>query len=437
MVDRSRHGTLLNGKRIDQRAELTYGDRLEVGDYEIHFVATEPSAAAPTVDALSARTHEQLVDSDGDTLHVQQARLVVLEGDIPGRQIPLERARLTLGGVGSDLLLQSSAVRPDHCHLRVAMGRVMIEPGRGEVWLDGQRIVELTPLLWEEAFRVGDVVLRVEPCTVELVPDAARFGEMIGNSRVMRRLFGRLRVMAGHDEPILIVGESGTGKELAAQGLHDHSRRAAKPFVPLNCASLPPHLLESELFGYEKGAFTGADQRRDGAFQQADGGTLFLDELGELPLTAQASLLRALSGGGVRRVGGFVPEFPNVRIIAATNCDLIHMIQEGRFREDLFFRLETLYIELPPLRERGEDVLLLAQSFARTTQADATLTPEACATLLAHDWPGNVRELRNIIRRAILMESAQIDTRHLKFHQLTGISRPEPRPAPLEDRAWV
>ena len=431
--DRSRHGTWLNGERLSERTALSIADRLQIGDFEILFAEAE-AEAAPTADALPARTHEEVIDSARDALHVEQARLVVVEGDEPGRRLPLERARLTLGGPGSDLVLRSDAVRSSHCRLHASQGRVMIEPLRGEVWLDARRLRALTPLYPDEEFRVGDVVLRAERAPVALKQDAVRFGQMRGRSQPMRRLFGRLRVMAGHDEPVLIMGESGTGKELAAQGLHEHSPRAPGPFVPINCGALPAHLLESELFGYEKGAFTGASERRDGAFQQAHGGTLFLDELGEMPTTAQTSLLRALSGGGVRRIGSFVPEYPDVRIIAATNKDLVQMVREGTFREDLFFRLETLYVELPPLRERGEDIELLARHFARDAEVTATITPDALATLRAHGWPGNVRELRNVIRRAIFTESHRIDAHHLVFHQLSGITA-APTRAPFEDRA--
>jgi len=200
---------------------------------------------------------------------------------------------------------------------------------------------------------------------------------------------------------------------------------------------LPAHILESELFGYGRGAFTGANTRRAGAFQRADGGTLFLDELGELSLTAQASLLRALGGGGIRRMGGFEIEYPDVRIIAATNRDLVGLIRRRRFREDLFFRLETLFVKLPPLRDREGDIEMLARQWAKKTSVEASITAEAMALLKAHRWPGNIRELQNVIRRAILTRGNRIEANHLFFHHLEDAPEPvleEPEVLSEEER---
>ena len=437
LSDRSRHGTTVN-EALVRRAALQDGDRIGIGAYQVIFSAGERESMS-TAEAVPARLHEQLLEASERALHIRQAALTITEGLGAGQTFRLRRARVTVGTQGSGIVLDDPTVTADHCRLRVSRGRVMLEPGRGVVWLDGQRLREITPLYPDESFRLGETTLRLSVGEAELQPEAQRFGDMQGSSTAMRRLFGTLRVLAGHDEPVLVMGESGTGKELTARGLHEHSPRSAGPFIPLNCGGLPQHLLQSELFGYEKGAFTGATERRDGAFQQADGGTLFLDELGELPLEAQATLLRVLGGGGVRRVGGFTVEHPDVRVIAATNRDLVEMVQAGTFREDLFFRLETLFVELPPLRSRREDIALLAERFARRFNPEASIAPDAMAALVDHSWPGNVRELQNVIRRAATFSgTTRIEARDVTFHTIRFSRAPSaPRassPGPQLDR---
>jgi DNA-binding NtrC family response regulator len=223
----------------------------------------------------------------------------------------------------------------------------------------------------------------------------------------MRRVFEVLERYAGADAPVLILGETGTGKELVARALHARGRQAAGPFVPLNCGGLTPGLWESELYGHEKGAFTGAHARRPGAFEQADGGTLFLDEMGEMPLAAQARLLRVLETGLVRRVGGIAEVRCRVRVVSATHRDLSADVGAGRFRADLFHRLAILVVGLPPLRERREDILPLATELlgrlAPRGAPPAILDDSARARLSLHDWPGNVRELRNVLTRALAL----------------------------------
>ena len=428
ILDRSRHGTTVNGEQV-QHCSLKNGDRIRVGDFEVVFYASLHASSSTTSDLQPARLHEQLLDTSEETLHIQQAALEVVEGPDAGQTLRLDRARLSLGGRGSTMVLADSMLVAEHCRLRIARGRVMLEPGRGAVWFDGCQLRQVTPVYPEETFRIGETTLKLVVGEANLAPEAKRFGEMQGKSAAMRRLFGTLRVLAGHDEPVLIIGESGTGKELTARGLHEHSPRASRPFVSLNCGGLSQQLLHSELFGYEKGAFTGASSRRDGAFQQADGGTLFLDELGELPLEAQATLLRALGGGGIRRVGSFTPEYPDVRVIAATNRDLIQMVRSGEFREDLFFRLETLFIRLPPLRVRVDDIEPLARHFAQQVNPLATLTPDALSVMRSHSWPGNVRELVNVIRRSIISNGPRIEAHHLVFHAIRFSSAGSDLPA--------
>jgi DNA-binding NtrC family response regulator len=234
------------------------------------------------------------------------------------------------------------------------------------------------------------------------------FAGMVGQSEPMRRVYDLLDRTSGSQVTILITGESGTGKELVARAVHERSSRASGPFVAFNCAALPDALMESELFGHVRGAFTDARSARQGLFVKAQGGTLFLDEVGEMPPAMQAKLLRALQERRLRPVGGDDEVEFDVRIIAATNRDLLTSVEEGDFRQDLYFRLNVLQVHLPPLRSRGNDVLLLAQHFLARAAAAANkplrgIAPDAAAKKLAYSWPGNVRELHNCIERAVAL----------------------------------
>ncbi len=242
----------------------------------------------------------------------------------------------------------------------------------------------------------------------QMVVDTQRFEEVLGESAAMRKVHELLTRIADSDSSVLITGESGTGKEVVAKALHRRGRRSHGPFVAINCAAMPETLLESELFGHARGAFTDAHVPRTGLFVQANGGTLLLDEIGDLPLSLQPKLLRALQERVVRPVGGN-DEIPfDVRLIATTNRDLDSAVEDGRFREDLYFRINVIYVTLPPLRARNTDVLLLAQHFlahdaAKAGKSVSGLSPAAAGRLLAYTWPGNVRELRNCVERAVAL----------------------------------
>jgi two-component system, NtrC family, response regulator AtoC len=252
------------------------------------------------------------------------------------------------------------------------------------------------------------------------------FEGMVGTSPAMRELTQLLGRVAAVDASVLLTGESGTGKEVAARAVHERSARRESPFVAVNCAAINPSLLESELFGHVKGAFTDARSDRAGLFERARGGTLFLDEIAELPLTLQPKLLRALQERTVRPVGADREVAIDVRLIAATNTDLSLAVEEHRFREDLFYRLNVIEIQMPPLRERGRDVLLLAvhfvERFARKMQRSTSMITGSCAAVLsAYDWPGNVRELGNVIERAVaLSASSRITVEDLPEHVRAG-----------------
>jgi transcriptional regulator with GAF, ATPase, and Fis domain len=242
---------------------------------------------------------------------------------------------------------------------------------------------------------------------LEALPSAPGFDCIVGRSPALLQALRALQQVAPTAATVLIAGESGTGKECAARAIHRHSPRSARPLVSVNCAALPANLIESELFGHERGAFTGATGRREGRFATADGGTIFLDEVGELPLELQPKLLRVLQEGEFEPVGSSRTRRVDVRVVAATNRDLRAEVRAGRFREDLYYRLDVFPVRLPPLRERGGDVALLAQAFLDQTAQrlgypPLALTRESIRRLEAHAWPGNVRELQNVVERAVI-----------------------------------
>jgi two-component system response regulator HydG len=267
----------------------------------------------------------------------------------------------------------------------------------------------------------------------EKVGEAEALGQIVGHSAAMRAVLNQVRQVAPSTIAVLITGESGTGKELVARAIHALSARAKKPFKPVNCAGLTESILESELFGHVKGAFTGAERDRVGVFEYADGGTLFLDEIGDMPLAMQAKLLRVLESGEVVRVGSNEPRHVNVRLISATNHDLAKLIEERRFREDLYFRIRGAEVHLAPLRERREDIPLLVKHFTQVfAQQSGRPVPQLAEdiqmALLKLDWPGNVRQLRNVVQNLMIVaEGPKIEMRHLPMElRQVGADAAEP-----------
>jgi len=243
---------------------------------------------------------------------------------------------------------------------------------------------------------------------IQKIKESYNFGKMVAKSRIMQSIFSLSAKVAKYNTTVLIYGASGTGKELIARGIHFSSDRSKNSFVPVNCGGIPENLLESELFGYKKGAFTGALKDKIGLFEEASGGTIFLDEIGEMPLSLQVKLLRVLQGNEIRPVGDSKPKKIDVRVLAATSKNLEQEIKNGTFREDLFYRLNVLPINLPPLRQRNEDIPLLCDHFInqfnkRLNKDISNIAPAAMSLLLKHNWPGNVRELENIIERALVL----------------------------------
>lgn len=337
----------------------------------------------------------------------------------------------------SDLWVNGTYTSRTHAVVELKANQWMIRDRSRHGTLVNGHAIKNAPLHCGDEIRIGDrrFIFRITPekklqpitgtlgTKEQLLADSAsapapktnRFGDMVGQSKAMRTLFSQLDRIAAVGHTALITGESGTGKELAAHGVHRISDRKHGPFVPVNCAALPNNLIESELFGHEKGAFTGASRRQDGAFQRAHQGTLFLDEIGELSLEAQAKLLRALESGEVRRVGGSSTERPSVRVIAATNRDLLSMVDDGTFREDLYFRIGVLTVRIPPLRERLEDIEPIAHAIIASRLPNTTIDHTALAKLHFHTWPGNVRELRNVLTRASVMGDGHIGESTITF----------------------
>jgi two-component system, NtrC family, response regulator GlrR len=317
------------------------------------------------------------------------------------------REGLVIGGApGVDLVIEDPAVSRLHAELELSDSGLWVRDleSRNGTFVQGVRISRAC-IPDGGQLRVGATDLTVsyapEPTPVEMWPEP-RFGPMVGPSAPMRELFARLARVARSEATVLIQGETGTGKEVAARAIHDASPRAGEPFVIIDCGALPETLLEAELFGHTRGAFTGAVEARAGAIEAADGGTVFLDEVGEVPLNMQPKLLRVLESRTVRRVGETSHRPVNVRFLSATNRDLRTMVNTRAFREDLYFRLAVLPVTIPSLRERPSDILALVQHFL-PQEALAAVTPQMVRELMGRPWLGNVRELRNFVERALAL----------------------------------
>lgn len=320
--------------------------------------------------------------------------------------------RLTIGkAADNDLVLSDDTVSRHHCELVRAPDGLHVRDleSTNGTKIDNTRVREAM-IQPGSVLKVGEVEIQFKPTLqrVEVLPsDKHSFGPAIGSSLAMRSIFGILERIAPTDATVLLEGETGTGKDILARAIWAGSPRANKPFMVVDCGAVTYSLIESELFGHERGAFTGAIATRQGAFELADGGTVFLDEIGELPLDVQPKLLRVLETREYRRVGGNKTFSTNVRVIAATKRDLHREVATGKFREDLYFRLAVVPITVPPLRARREDIPAIVNHMLKAAGGGGmNLSSESMHALAAHDWPGNVRELRNVLERAIYMAQA-------------------------------
>ena len=345
-------------------------------------------------------------DARQTAIQVRSAKLVITKGPDTGRTATIDQPTFVIGtGQAADVRLSDPAVSREHVRVSLQPNgvRVRDEGSKNGTWLGGVRVRDVL-LSTDASLVVGGTTLAitVEADSLELQLSANdRFGDAIGGSTVMRNLFAMLEKVAPTDLTVLLEGESGTGKDVLSRALHARSSRANEPMVVVDCGAIPPTLIESELFGHERGAFTGADQARKGVFEEANGGTLFLDEVGELPLDMQPKLLRAIEAREVKPIGARAPRPIDVRIIAATSRRLAEAARTGEFRSDLFYRLAVARMTVPPLRDRQEDVVPIARAMLRALRGDPTveIPPDLASMLEAYPWPGNVRELRNVVER--------------------------------------
>ena len=352
---------------------------------------------------------EVLVREGGQLkLRTRLIHIDIVEGPNAGQTTRLAGPEVRIGsGRGCQLVLLDRAVSRHHATLRIDKGsiRVIDENSSNGTTVDGVRV--------RDAYARADSIIALGNSKIRLALDSGavdlplssreHFGGLIGTSASMRQLYTLLELVVDTGDTVLVEGETGTGKELVAEALHEESARAHGPFVVFDCSAVSANLVESELFGHERGAFTGAVSDRMGAFEAEDEGTLFLDEIGELPLELQPKLLRALERREVRRLGSQTPRHANVRVVAATHRNLDNEVAQGRFREDLFYRLAVVRVRVPPLRERAGDIPLLVEHFARQHAAgrDAAIDERTLRELSGGAWPGNVRELRNAVARTL------------------------------------
>ena len=378
-------------------------------------------------------------------LRARAAVLVVTGGLDAGRRAAIDSPTGIVVGTGelADLRLTDPTVSREHAHLRLSADGVHLrdEGSRNGTWISGTRLSEAV-LTADAELELGStrMTLRLESDEIDLPLSASpTFGQAIGVSVPMRHLFAMLERIAPSDVTVLLEGESGVGKEVLARAIHAASPRRGGPFVTFDCGAVPAGLIESQLFGHERGAYTGAVESRRGVFEEASGGTIFLDEIGELPLDLQPKLLRVLEEREVRPLGSRGPRRVDVRIIAATNRRLAEAARNDEFRRDLFYRLAVARLTIPPLRERREDIEPIARSFLRTVKRDpgAELPPQLAAMLASYPWPGNVRELRNVVERYALLGASDAaalfdvtaphaggvdDLLHLPYHEARRVA---------------
>ena len=371
---------------------------------------------------------------DRTTINLNKCKLVVLKGSQRGREFVISSDVIRVGKADdNDLVLPEETVSRYHFEIiRDSRGYLLRDmQSTNGTFLDGAEVREAY-VRAGSVITAGTVQVKFQPFQerIEILPsERESLGELIGKSNRMREIFGLLERIGPTEATVIIGGETGTGKDLVARTIHQLSRRRDGPFIVVDCGAIAQSLIESELFGHEKGAFTGASITRQGAFELAHGGTIFLDELGELSLDLQPKLLRVLEQREIRRVGGNRTIKVDIRVIAATRKDLRSEVAKGKFREDLFFRLSVVQVYLPALRERKEDILLLAQEFLRRTAGEGAvpeIPPETTDQLLSHDWPGNVRELRNVLERNFYLSQGGGP---IRFMALPGSMGAPPVPA--------
>lgn len=412
--DLSGKGTRIGGEVVE-KGTIPDGTDIALGQWRaIYRESTHAQAATET--QVGLRTEMQMKDPSSQKFQPVQVRIKQGLKETTHKLIGEE---FTIGKeAGNDLVIDDKFISGRHLKATRKMGlfHVVDQHSTNGTFLNNVRLFE-AEIPIGTVLRIGETQISFEPLTAPSKEES--FEGMIGSDPGIRHLADLIARVAPSPAAVAILGESGTGKELVARALHARSDRTHRPFIPVNCAAISKELIESELFGHEKGSFTGATNARKGAFEEADGGTLFLDEIGELPLDLQAKLLRALESGEIKRVGASKPSLVDVRIVAATNRDLLASAREGKFREDLYYRLCVVPLHLPPLRNRRGDIMTLADHFVRMfspkNQA-VKFTALAMDRLQSHHWPGNIRELRNVVHRSLLLRRGpMIDVGDLTF----------------------
>ena len=424
VTDKSTNGTFINSKRVFSQ-ELKDKDEIKIGTWLVRFfTADEDTFEASTQIIDKDPTRIISYKADKNEIVLEKA-LLRFEGD-KNKIFPVTKSMVAIGkSKANDIVLNDDYVSNFHVKIENRGGQYFVKDlsSTNGTYLNGQRIFE-TSLPFNSIMEVGKTIFKfyLESETRKITPSKeTNFVGIISKNEKMRSLFTLISKISNSDSTVLIQGETGTGKELFARGIYKLSGRNSKPFVTVNCGAISKDLIESELFGHEKGAFTSAFQQRQGAFELASGGTIFLDEIGELPLDLQPKLLRVLENKEIKRVGGNELIDVDARIIAATNKDLAEEVKNGKFREDLFYRLMVIPIFIPPLRERREDVPLLAEHFLTQEISKGKIkakkiAPETLEVLKREIWNGNVRELKNLLSRVILeCDSDVIKPKDLHF----------------------
>lgn len=420
--DLSNQGIQINGEKV-QYHPLKDGDRFVLGRYQVEF--RERNRYVQQTLHLHTGDSTQRIDPTAAANAVEG----ILSWEENGRalEMPIGLQPVNIGkSDDNNIVVTQPYVSSFHCRIFQRSGRFFLRDldSLNGTWVNGMKVIE-SELPEEAEIYVGRFPFTfrrvVETAQASAPTSSANTSGMVGQSPSLLRALELGQRMAQSDVPVLIEGESGTGKELMARAIHDWSSRADAPFVAINCGAISKELIESTLFGHEKGAFTGAMEARPGVFEQAGAGTIFLDEIGELPLEQQVTFLRVLETGTYRRIGGVQELKTNARIIAATHRDLRFEVQAGRFREDLMFRICVLRLPLPALRDRAGDIEILVQHFVQeyAPHRDIRFSAGAMQRLLQHPWSGNVRELRNAIQRALIMaEGAEIQEHELLLDQM-------------------
>ena len=420
--DLSGHALAVGGQRVAV-APLEDGTDVALGQFRVAYVAGLADAQT------ESRAHVRTESGEPEERDLPREVLVSATGpDLAPTQRPLAHSLEIGSGPQSGLRLEHAHVSARHCKLHRHGERLLLTDlgSTNGTWVNGLRIYEIELPLGSR-FQVGPFELAIGSSrAVSAAPAAPEFEGIVSVDPAMRALFSQIERVAASAAPVAIFGETGTGKELVSRAVHRRSARAANAWVPLNCSAIARELMESELFGHEKGAFTGAVASRSGALSEAHAGTLFLDEIGELPLDLQAKLLRAVELGEVKKVGASRHETVDVRFVCATHRTLAEEVRKERFREDLYYRIAVATLFVPPLRQRKGDILILWNHFmARLSPPGTrlTLSDAAHQLLLAHAWPGNVRELRNVVQRALLASTTtRIEASDVQFDHRPGLA---------------